>query len=92
MCSRVRGIGHVPTAVKESNQWKTKFNKYEIARLAVLEIKRLESVVKIYEGRIENIIRNVHKPSIPALVGRPRTEPPSSAEEERNNPHFTGNE
>ena len=80
VCSRLRGIGHAPTAVEESIQWKTLFNKHEIG---LLEIKRLESVVKIYEDRINSIIRNVHKPSTPALVGRPRTEPPISAEAER---------
>ena len=87
VCSRLRGIGHVPTAVEESIQWKTlfNFNKHEIA---LLEIKRLESVVKLFEERIESITLSIrkehaHKPSTPALVGRPRTEPPISAEEER---------
>ena len=85
VCSRLRGIGHVPTAVEESIQWKTLFNKHEIA---LLEIKRLESVVKLFEERIESITMSIrkehaHKPSTPALVGRPRTEPPISAEEER---------
>ena len=85
VCSRLRGIGHVPTAVEESIQWKTLFNKHEIA---LLEIKRLESVVKLFEERIESISLSIrkehaHKPSTPALVGRPRTEPPISAEEER---------
>ena len=85
VCSRLRGIGHVPTAVEESIQWKTLFNKHEIA---LLEIKRLESVVKLFEERIESITLSIrkehaHKPSTPALVGRPRTEPPISAEAER---------
>ena len=85
VCSRLRGIGHVPTAVEESIQWKTLFNKHEIA---LLEIKRLESVVKLFEERIESITMSIrkehaHKPSTPALVGRPRTEPPISAEQER---------
>ena len=81
VCSRLRGIGHVPTAVEESIQWKTLFNKHEIA---VLEIKRLETMVKIHEEKLESIRKeHAHKPSTPALVGRPRTEPPISAEEER---------
>jgi len=85
VCSRLRGIGHIPTALEESIQWKTLFNKHEIA---VLEIKRLESIVKSYEERIDSITQSIrkehaHKPSTPALVGRPRTEPPISAEQER---------
>ena len=58
MCSRLRGIGHVPTAVEESIQWKTLFNKHEIA---LLEIKRLESVVKLFEESIESITQSIQK-------------------------------
>ena len=59
----------VSTAVEESVQRKIPFNKHKIA---VRKIKRLETVVKTQA-----------KPSTPALVGRPRTEPPISTEEER---------
>ena len=84
LCSRLRGIGHVPTAVEESIQWEKLLHKHKIA---LLEIERLETMVKIHEDKLECIRKehDAHKPSTPALVrvGRSRTEPPISAEEDR---------
>jgi hypothetical protein len=84
---RLRGIGHAPTAVGESVQWKALCNKHEIV---VREIKRLKTVVKPHEDSIDHFKKlerirkhHAHMPSTPALVGKPRTEPPILAEEKR---------
>jgi hypothetical protein len=67
LCSRLRGIGHVPSAVEESIQWKTLFNKHEIV---VREIKRLETVVKTHEEKLERI-RNSKRACGQAKHARP---------------------